>query len=121
MRQRWPYLLVGMAVALALYGGVWIGGQRTRGIQYEDCREGNIPNAYLRIRARALKDQRGANLAPRVLPILSCEETLDVGHPVRLRPEEERRYLMIFEGGRLPIVRKGHVTGSGPFPAPRRK
>lgn len=132
MRRTWWLLLGGLAIA-ALVGLLLLvidanESERTataqRATEIAACRESNVPNAYIRlVLARSPGFKPAALGLPepvRVLPILSCAEGADDGHPVRLRPAQERRYLVLFARGRLPIVRAGRVVGSEPFPAPPR-
>ena len=145
MRAALP-VLVSLAVLIA----GWVAYDASQGAkeaetrkqEIHDCREGNIPNAYLQLRAREfVATDKGppsitTQISHLVLPILSCEESEDLGQPVRLRPDEEAKYLRIFKGTclyidparpkgcklpRLPLVHDGHVVGAEEFPAPRRR
>lgn len=120
---------VGCVLAIALGLMAWIvsssSDDRADRLAYEVCRENNLPNAYLRLLLELNPDfdyeERGVPAPQVALPILSCQETVEASRPVRLRPEEERRYLRILARGRLPHVRDGEVVGSDPLPAPPRR
>lgn len=123
--SRFVLILVGAAIGIACAAVLVIAAVQRRGeidsAQIADCREGNVPNAYLRIKAsRYHLDRDGSPAARDVLPILWCAETARQGRSVRLRPDVEARYLRIFRAGRLPHIDPdtGEVDGSEPFPAP---
>jgi hypothetical protein len=132
MRRTLWLLAIGAAVALLVLALLLIvdahESDRTRdarrATEVATCRESNVPNAYIRLvlaRSPGFDPSRLGLPAPeRVLPILSCAQGAEAGHPVRLRPSQERRYLVVFAHGHLPIVRAGQVVGAEPFPAPPR-
>lgn len=121
--SRRQLLVVGVVIAFATVAGVMFGGwQRGQDIDaadYAQCRQENLPNAYLRLRRPpGQRDERPrANV---VLPILWCRATVERDRPVRLRPSEERRYLKVVRRERLPVVDgdTGRVVGSEPLPTP---
>lgn len=87
---------------------------------YADCREDNLAFAYQRV--VAMRFPSLAQRRPRpgiVLPILWCRRTVAVGHPVRLPPGQEIRYLNVYKRERLPLVddATGRVVGDEPLPA----
>jgi hypothetical protein len=123
-RSRWWLLGVGVVIALGIFAAAWIvvldsQSKRNR-LEVEVCREGNIPNAYIRLvldRSPGFKATKLGLPAPSaVLPILSCQQSVDAGRNIRLAPNQEARYLHTFATGRLPFVDHGRVVGSEPFP-----
>jgi hypothetical protein len=97
------------------------GAARDFKAKYADCREGNLPTAFVRLTIGRYLPPAARRDADRKLPILWCYATVQLGMPVRLSPEEERRYLRVYDRSRLPVVdTHGHVVGSQPLPAPRR-
>lgn len=127
MRRR-RYLALGLIGAVVLGGVLWVVDSRegertelgTEHVQYQDCREGNLPNAYVRLvlaRSPGFDPAKlGVPNADDVLPILSCAETVESGHPVRLRQRQERRYLRVVARSCLPIVDNGKIVGAEALP-----
>jgi hypothetical protein len=123
-RSRWWLLGIGIVVALGIVAASVIvvsDSQRRRNqLAVAICRESNVPNAYIRLvlqRSPGFQARKlGLPEPSAVLPILSCQQSVEAGKNVRLAPVEEARYLRIFASGRLPLVHEGRIVGTESFP-----
>lgn len=127
VRGRWWLLGIGAVVAAGILAAailVVTDSQRKRDkLAVAICRESNVPNAYIRLvlqRSPGFQARKlGLPEPSAVLPILSCQQSVEAGKNVRLAPAEEVRYLRIFASGRLPLVHEGRIVGTEPFPVAR--
>jgi hypothetical protein len=122
--SRRTLFAVGCVLAVSLVTVVWIATDTADNarnhLAVAICREGNLPNGYIRLvldrNPRFDPQALGVPAPEDALPILSCQQTVDDGRPVRLAPAQERLYLKTLARSRLPVVRHGEVVGSEPLP-----